>query len=382
MRFSALDGWRGVCAILVALLHFEAYSHLYSLSFFRNSALFVDFFFVLSGFVVTHAYAARLIDFGSLRDCMIRRIGRLWPLQVATLLFCLSLEVIRSLAALFGYPAESPPFATAAAHFWPIFRSLVLVQSLGFDSTETFNLPSWSISVEMYTYLLFGLFCLAGWRKSMVAAGVVALAGALALLLVSDRYLLADHFRYGIFRAVYGFFVGCVVYRIRDRHPVAAPSLGLAEIPVAALVVAFVIAAKSGPITMLAPPLFGAVVYLFSAEAGHLSRLLKSSPFQSLGRWSYSIYMVHSPIVLVVVLADRAIEKLFGNSTQISVFFDGKTAVLWSLGGRWGTDLAVLVYLALVVTVAAMTYRIVELPGQRLFNAFVRPRPPALVVAG
>jgi peptidoglycan/LPS O-acetylase OafA/YrhL len=334
MRFSALDGWRGVCAILVALLHFEAYSHLYRLSFFRNSALFVDFFFVLSGFVVTHAYAARLIDFSGLRDFVMRRVGRLWPLQVTTLLFCLGLEAIRSLAALLGYPAESPPFSAPAAHFWPIVRSLALVQSLGFDSTETFNLPSWSISVEMYTYLIFALFCLAGWRKSPVAAGVVALAGAVALLIVSDRYLLADHFRYGIFRAVYGFFVGCLIYRIKSRRPAGVPWLGWAEVPLVALVVLFVIAAKSGPITMFAPLLFGAVVYVFAAEAGYLSRILKSRPFQGLGRWSYSIYMVHSPIVLVVILTDRAIEKLFGRSTQISILYDGKSVDLWSLGGR------------------------------------------------
>ena len=59
-RFTALDGWRGICALLVALYHFHATSHVEQLGLVRNAYLFVDFFFVLSGFVITYAYADRL----------------------------------------------------------------------------------------------------------------------------------------------------------------------------------------------------------------------------------------------------------------------------------------------------------------------------------
>ena len=61
-RFAALDSWRGIAALLVALLHFRFLGHFYSLDFVRNSWLFVDFFFVLSGFVITHAYADYMPD--------------------------------------------------------------------------------------------------------------------------------------------------------------------------------------------------------------------------------------------------------------------------------------------------------------------------------
>ena len=60
MRFHVLDGWRGVCALLVALFHVNAVGHFYGLPVVRNGLLFVDFFFVLSGFVITHAYAERV----------------------------------------------------------------------------------------------------------------------------------------------------------------------------------------------------------------------------------------------------------------------------------------------------------------------------------
>jgi peptidoglycan/LPS O-acetylase OafA/YrhL len=48
-RFAALDGWRGVCAVLVALHHFSANGTIAALPLIRNAWLFVDFFFVLSG---------------------------------------------------------------------------------------------------------------------------------------------------------------------------------------------------------------------------------------------------------------------------------------------------------------------------------------------
>jgi hypothetical protein len=51
-RFEALDGWRGICACLVVLFHFHGFSPIYSVELVRNSYLFVDFFFVLSGFVI------------------------------------------------------------------------------------------------------------------------------------------------------------------------------------------------------------------------------------------------------------------------------------------------------------------------------------------
>src|SRR5262245_38888660 len=86
-----LDSWRGICALLVAVFHFRSNNHLDPLSFIRHSDLFVDFFFVLSGFVITHAYGDRLRSKAEIGDFMLRRFFRLWPLHMAVLmLFVLS----------------------------------------------------------------------------------------------------------------------------------------------------------------------------------------------------------------------------------------------------------------------------------------------------
>jgi peptidoglycan/LPS O-acetylase OafA/YrhL len=78
-RFEVLDGWRGAAAIAVALFHLPVLSHAYGLPVIRNAYLFVDFFFVLSGFVISQAYLDRLSSPADLRRFAIRRFGRAWP---------------------------------------------------------------------------------------------------------------------------------------------------------------------------------------------------------------------------------------------------------------------------------------------------------------
>ncbi len=75
-RYVVLDSWRGICAILVALFHFPLQWHFQSTTFVRGSWLFVDFFFVLSGFVIAHAYAGKLSTRRDLFAFVIRRFGR------------------------------------------------------------------------------------------------------------------------------------------------------------------------------------------------------------------------------------------------------------------------------------------------------------------
>ena len=84
-RFRALDGWRGICALLIALHHFPARGFVYHLPLVRNSWLLVDFFFVLSGFVIAHAYSERLTHANQFKPFAIRRFFRLWPLHVCVL---------------------------------------------------------------------------------------------------------------------------------------------------------------------------------------------------------------------------------------------------------------------------------------------------------
>ncbi|TIU76049.1 MAG: acyltransferase, partial [Mesorhizobium sp.] len=81
-RFLVLDSWRGICALLVALFHFPTTSMISQSAFVGGSYLFVDFFFVLSGFVIASAYGGRLNEPDDLARFALVRFGRIYPLHL------------------------------------------------------------------------------------------------------------------------------------------------------------------------------------------------------------------------------------------------------------------------------------------------------------
>ncbi|WP_260115272.1 acyltransferase [Massilia sp. MB5] len=85
---KAFEGGRGVAALIVALFHFRL---VYQVSVIQNGYLFVDLFFVLSGFLICSLYWRRLESSGEIFPFLIRRFGRLFPLLIfSTILFILA----------------------------------------------------------------------------------------------------------------------------------------------------------------------------------------------------------------------------------------------------------------------------------------------------
>ncbi|RVA95930.1 acyltransferase, partial [Mesorhizobium sp. M7A.F.Ca.CA.004.02.1.1] len=84
-RFLVLDSWRGICALLVALFHFPTGSTISQSAFIGSSYLFVDFFFVLSGFVIASSYGDRLNQPEQVARFALVRFGRIYPLHLLML---------------------------------------------------------------------------------------------------------------------------------------------------------------------------------------------------------------------------------------------------------------------------------------------------------
>ena len=122
----------------------------------------------------------------------------------------------------------------------------------------------------------------------------------------------------------------------------------------------------------------------FAYQRGEVSRLLLAAPLQALGRWSYSIYMVHVIVLLFLNDILRIAENRFGLAL-IREFpaLDGQGArKLIDLGSPFANDAFAVFYLALVIAAAALAHRLIEKPGQALFRRFeggrlVQPRASA-----
>ena len=152
-KFLALESLRGVAAISVAIFHFSIGSHL-NTEFTKNAWLMVDFFFVLSGFVIALNYQDHIKTFENLKVFQYKRFLRLYPLHLLMLFVFLGIECMKYLVEIkFNLVANNPAFRDS--DLGAFIAHIFLLQNWTMDHTS-FNGISWSISAEFYTYAIFG----------------------------------------------------------------------------------------------------------------------------------------------------------------------------------------------------------------------------------
>ncbi|MEF2073394.1 acyltransferase family protein [Consotaella aegiceratis] len=359
-----LDAWRGICALMVVLLQTPVDSAFTRLGLVRHGFLFVDFFFVLSGFVIAHAYGERIASARQATAFVRARFARVYPLHLFMLLLFVAYE-----GALFvgrgpdsAFQGTNSPGALVA--------NLFLLHAFGTVDGLGWNYPSWSISAEFGAYLAFaGIMLLAGRRSVGAFVGLLVMTSVALVVLVHDMDTTVS---FGWLRCLVGFACGVLLRRLAFAEPPVDPlpdgriSWTLAEIAILAAVVSFVVNAGHTPLSLAAPFVFTFAIYGFAHEAGAISQLLKSRPFQFLGLTSYSIYMVHAFIISRMINAATVIEGKTG-WTLMTVGADGAK----SFAGSPLLTAAVLVGLVVSTLVAsALTWRFVERP----FQAWLRPR--------
>ena len=368
-RFVVLDSWRGIAACLVALFHLEAYSHLYDVPFLRNSWFFVDFFFVLSGFVIAANYQQRLLDgFGAGRFLLLR-LGRLYPLHFVMLALFVAFELLKVLKRILIPTLLSvnpiAPFSSPQEAPNTILANLLLIQSLHLYDFLTWNVPSWSISTEFYTYVVFAA-CLTGLRKHAWIALLLAMIGGPVLIANLSERNMATVNDWGIIRCIYGFAAGVsswVIYEKWNEKVRKWVSGSVIEWGAVGLVVVFVSVAGTTLLSIAAPYLFALVVLVFAFEAGTASAMLRLRPLVFLGTLSYSIYMTHSFIGRRMFDAANAFEKLWHIEPFAHRAINGQD--FYFLGTQlWHGDIVYLVYLAMIIATSYFTYRWIEKPGR------------------
>ncbi|MGL5446454.1 MAG: acyltransferase family protein, partial [Rhabdaerophilum sp.] len=293
-RYETLDGWRGLAALAITFYHVPIVHAFRDMEGWKNLEFFVDFFFVLSGFVICHAWGRRISTAGDAKIFMIRRFWRVWPLHIAVLGLFFAVEsaewlAVKASGLSLGEAPFSGPNSVAS-----LLSNIVLMQSLNLHGTTTWNGPAWSISVEFWTYMAFAAVMLFAAGRTWVMA-LVAVLGALVIATFSPIWLFATH-DFGLARAFYGFFAGAVAYRLISPATGTERSGSLLEI--AAVLAMFIWMAGTGKnwTSLLAPIVFVGLVVVFARGGGVITRLLLSKPVQLLGLWSYSIYLVHTLI--------------------------------------------------------------------------------------
>ena len=217
MRYTVLDSWRGICAVLVVLHHAASAGPLGSSALIRGAFLFVDFFFVLSGFVIAEAYGRRIVAPRSVLTFLLRRFGRVWPLHMAVLVVLVLLEFTKLFAARrWGIEFSNTPF-DGVNEISALPFHVLLLNAMNFVPELTWNYPSWSIGAEYWTYSLFAVVAYFARTRAVAVSVVVAISAATALVMCSHT-LMDTTYDFGYLRCIFGFFVGSVLHGCLRRY--------------------------------------------------------------------------------------------------------------------------------------------------------------------
>ncbi len=366
-RFDALDGWRGVFALVVVLYHFMTLleSPLKGWRWLQSGYLMVDVFFVLSGFVIAHAYADRLRSPQDVGIFMLRRFFRVWPLHALVLLGLLLLETVKwYMVSRTGVSASNEAFA--GMYSWDgLAASVFLVHALGLFDAPVWNVPSWSISTEFYTYLVFALLvCVAG-AAWLVRLSMVIVTGILLFLLQQNLKSMDITVDQGFLRCVMGFFTGVLAYRAATwlslRRPGWSSWISALQLPALIAVMFFLWLVNNGPLGLYAPLVFLPFIIVFARDEGLLARLMTTPVMAFLGRISYSVYLVH---YLVMVFLIRVLMLLAQKGLVALQVQHGELGFSLAFAQPWQTSLFMALSMMLIIVVSAMTYYWLELPMQ------------------
>jgi len=305
-EIRALAGTRALPPLVIVLFHFSEGHHYSGVRWIDLLAargyLWVEFFFALSGFILTHVYGARVKQLFTQKgysSFLRARLTRLYPLHLFMLLALLCLmEGSRIAAWAGGYHSIYDIKYHPDMRWSGFFLSLALVHAWNTMTTLTWNGASWFVSVEFALCLMFPVFVWLAdgrqWRGfALIAAGV---AGLFALDLTS-LHGLDITFHNGVLRGMGDFSVGvgmAVLYRQwrpRDVLPDWGHSLIQAAL-VGALFYAFYNNGWAHSRRDIWPVLpMMALVLSLSFDRGVLAWAMQTRISQTLGTWSYAIYM-------------------------------------------------------------------------------------------
>jgi len=371
-RLHSLDTLRGLAALGVVLWHWQHFFYVthgtpmpgwrpewepfFPLlkAFYLYGWMAVDLFFALSGFVFAWLYAEAVAErrITAPRFAQLR-FSRLYPLHLLTLLVVVVLQwnYHRQTGGHFVYHANNPD------HF---VASLFFVQNWLHD-TQSFNGPSWSVSVEILIYILFFALCRARLFHWATCVAMIAAGATLYYF-----HLLGD-----VGRGVMGFFAGAIAFGITRAIAARPDAVRLSRAIMGAAVLAWAVTVgqlywpalaawlERLPVFRLPEitlPLFVLLVGAPTLMALALHEQVLGRKYERLsflGDISYSVYLLHFPLQLL--LANIAVHRGWLPEDFMSPF-------------------VLIAFFSALIALALLSYRYFERPMQTAIRGHSRPR--------
>ena len=322
-EIRALSSIRGIPVLLIVLFHYHEWNG-YPFEFWYDAIvakgyLWVEFFFALSGFILFYVYGSQggeLLRARPLTRFLVTRLSRIYPLQLATLLVILGIDVWDRTAAPHRpgasiFDVAGNPEMTVGT----FLSNLALIQAWNIHDKLSWNSPAWFVSVEAFLYLAFpALLALSGARFGgrTVVVGAASAALLVILAVTSGMGMDLTH-RNGVPRGLadfgIGLFLGALFVEIRRRGARWKPLPSSVHTLVQVAVVAELVAgfySSGAPRTkgdlMIVVPMY-LLIFLLAFDRGLIAEVLRARWLRKLGEWSFAIYMVQFIVLILLPFA-------------------------------------------------------------------------------
>ena len=290
-----IDGLRAIAVMSVVLFHADV-------TFFSGGYAGVDVFFVISGFLITRLLTKALAEESfTYSDFYLRRARRLFPALFVTLLLVLLTATVMFLP----FHLQRLGGALASALFW-CSNIFFWTESGYFDAEASLKplLHTWSLGVEEQFYLVWPTFMVmlfALGKRVWLIAGIAIIS--LVSLAAAELWLAKDSsaaFYLAPFR-VYEFGIGALLVFVYEKKPATPIALELLLLAGLGLVAYSMLAFDEHtpfPGFSALVPCLGTALIIYAGQAERVGALLRNPVSRYLGLISYSLYLVHWPVVV------------------------------------------------------------------------------------
>lgn len=349
---------RGLAALMVVFVHFRSFLHASidpdEITFFLYKGyLWVDFFFILSGFVMAYVYDIERPKPYSIRDTMhflIARIARIYPLHFISLLVTLLFFIIVALAGLGSGEESCCVFDDSLRTPESLIANLFLIQAWGMFDWVTWNFPSWSLSAEFFCYLIFAILLTKDVESRKLALVILScIAAVFYCLCLATSSDVDENFRLSIVRAASAFTIGMILFL--GRHAISYLAEKILSFIQLAVCVALLLALHFGVSDILSIALMAILVITTWEDRGYLCKWLSVKCIHTIGLFSFSIYMWH---YLIKFIAKLEWENFVGLPVQSSALGSVAFVICMSL---------------LVIPIAIASYKHLEMPTRKWISS-------------